>query len=364
MNSQNLKIANTFFQKRQSRRWTWRSADGRTMNEIDHLLIDNLNIVTDVGVISTFDFSSDHRPVRCKIKIKSTHKTKSKNRNEYLMTRKIPVHKRKEAEVLLGSLLEPVEWEETDSYNLQERYDIFAGTVKKILEELDTPKNEIKTDELSKETKKLISRRTAIRQKITLTRDKQSELIPIKNVIKKKIKEDVYNYEQEIAKSILESTWPTRQTRKALSKGKYLLPRIKNEVGQKFANREKIVEIATRFYQNIYTDRRATTIDTNDSKEWQSHLINHDEFSPITSCVVKNVLAKLKPNRAPGTDGVENETLKLFKDKIAEPLAALFNCILFSGFILKQWYLSEIILLHKKGDKNRHKQLSPNQLII
>ncbi len=55
---------------------------------------------------------------------------------------------------------------------------------------------------------------------------------------------------------------------------------MKNEVGQKMANCEKIVEIATWFYQNMYTDRRATTTDPSDSKKWQSYAMNQDDPSP------------------------------------------------------------------------------------
>ncbi len=99
------------------------------------------------------------------------------------------------------------------------------GALKKVLKQLGTPKNAIKTDDkLSRETKELISRRTAIRQKITLTGDERSELITIKKLTMKKIKEDVYNYEREIANSIIESTWSTRQTRKLLVKANIYYP--------------------------------------------------------------------------------------------------------------------------------------------
>ena len=37
----NLKLTNTFFKKRDKKRWTWRSPNDRTRNEIDYILTDN-----------------------------------------------------------------------------------------------------------------------------------------------------------------------------------------------------------------------------------------------------------------------------------------------------------------------------------
>jgi hypothetical protein len=65
----NLKIANIFFKKRKNRKWTWLSPDENIKNEIDHLLINDETIVKYVDCIVTFKFPSDHRPIRCIIKI-------------------------------------------------------------------------------------------------------------------------------------------------------------------------------------------------------------------------------------------------------------------------------------------------------
>ena len=52
---------NTLFQKKIERRWTWRSPDGKTKNEIDYIMIDNPNMITDVRVINRINIGSDHR---------------------------------------------------------------------------------------------------------------------------------------------------------------------------------------------------------------------------------------------------------------------------------------------------------------
>ena len=61
--STNFKIMNTQFQKKAGRRWTWRSPDGNTKNEIDCIVTDNPSMVTDVTVINRVNIGSDHRMV-------------------------------------------------------------------------------------------------------------------------------------------------------------------------------------------------------------------------------------------------------------------------------------------------------------
>ena len=61
--SKNFKIMNTQFQKKAGRRWTWRSPDGNTRNEIDYIMTDKPSMVTDVTVINRVNIGSDHRMV-------------------------------------------------------------------------------------------------------------------------------------------------------------------------------------------------------------------------------------------------------------------------------------------------------------
>ena len=61
--SKNLKIMNTQFLKKEGRRWTWRSPDGHTRNEIDYIMTDKPSMVTDVTVINRINIGGDHRMV-------------------------------------------------------------------------------------------------------------------------------------------------------------------------------------------------------------------------------------------------------------------------------------------------------------
>ena len=62
-NSKNFKIMNTQFKKKAGGRWTWRSPDGPTHNEIDYIMTDKRSMVTDVTVINRINIGSDHMMV-------------------------------------------------------------------------------------------------------------------------------------------------------------------------------------------------------------------------------------------------------------------------------------------------------------
>ena len=51
---------NTQFQKKAGRRWTRRSPDGNTKNEIDDIMTDKPSMVTYVTVINRVNIGSDH----------------------------------------------------------------------------------------------------------------------------------------------------------------------------------------------------------------------------------------------------------------------------------------------------------------
>ena len=64
-----LKIMNTFFKKKPNKRWTWHSPNFENFNEIDYVLTDKSSIVRNIEVLNQVKVDSDHRMVRCKVKI-------------------------------------------------------------------------------------------------------------------------------------------------------------------------------------------------------------------------------------------------------------------------------------------------------
>ena len=68
---------------------------------------------------------------------------------------------------------------------------------------------------------------------------------------------------------------------------------------------------------------------------------------------IQGTIIKLKNNKAPGPDKIENSYLKVLGESLKPIFVELFNKIIRSQQIPEQWYTSEIILLFKKGDRDK-----------
>ena len=64
--SRKLYIANSKFQKKDSRKWTWKSPDGCTKNEIDFIMVNQESTIENLTVLNRVNVGSDHRLVRAR----------------------------------------------------------------------------------------------------------------------------------------------------------------------------------------------------------------------------------------------------------------------------------------------------------
>ena len=67
--SRKYKIMNTMFRQKTERRWTWKSPNGVMKTEIDYILTNNPDIVTDVTDTNQVKIGSDDRLVMSNIKL-------------------------------------------------------------------------------------------------------------------------------------------------------------------------------------------------------------------------------------------------------------------------------------------------------
>lgn len=71
----------------------------------------------------------------------------------------------------------------------------------------------------------------------------------------------------------------------------------------------------------------------------------------------------MKYDRSPGEDGITTEALKVGKPVLLPHLANLCNSILYTGKLPKNFCHSNIILLHKKGDRSDIGNYRPISLV-
>ena len=222
----NLKIANTYFNEDKTDKWTWKSPNGKTKNEIDHLITNDIRTITNYKVVPDLAFSSDHRPAISNVSIPigpQVAPTPLQNAKGNISNLWIPVHKQEEAKANLKNKLEEVNWGNSLSDNLDSAYEKFLKIIVDTLTLFGIDKKHIKTDDkLCSETKGLIERRKVLRDKVCLSIHDQIELVELKKLIKRKIREDIRNFEEAVMTEIIEETWSTRKTKKVLTGGQCL----------------------------------------------------------------------------------------------------------------------------------------------
>jgi hypothetical protein len=103
--------------------------------------------------------------------------------------------------------------------------------------------------------------------------------------------------------------------------------KLKGRRGNPEYNREKILEIATEFYKNLYSlkqERREMEMERNNGG---------NEVEEEVPAFLEEILRNLKINKAAGPDKIENELLNVLK----KPLTKLFNMILDTESTPGQW---------------------------
>ena len=105
--------------------------------------------------------------------------------------------------------------------------------------------------------------------------------------------------------------------------------------------------------RNLYNKNEQTKTVTNNGEQKQLHRdIEEDTFPEILPREVQKALKDAKAEKALGPDKISNKILKTFSEELEKPLTNIFNKILKDEIIANQWDVAEIIILHKKGDKN------------
>ena len=178
---------NTQFQKKAGRRWTWRSPDGNTKNEIDYIMTDKPNMVTDVTVINRVNIGSDHRMVIGSVTLnirEGRRKLLNKKTRTRVDTQMIGTKNNTFQIELKNGFTALEEHDDMDSLNknVTEMIQQSALSIAKLTKKQKNPK-------ISSPTRALMKKRRAMIENET-PRD-HIEYVEICKTIKKKAKEDI-----------------------------------------------------------------------------------------------------------------------------------------------------------------------------
>lgn len=351
-----LKIINSWFKKRKNRMWTWLSPNQIHKNQIDYMLVPSdymNNLIYDFTVLQKFKFYSDHKPIVAHLnlsnwrrrpfkfsKLKGPHQNFKINPNNKMIYQNT-----------LSNILQ-------ENQNLT-NYDDTAVYLNSIITEkireatlqtssnLENRKNSSPEARLPKDIIELINKREKLKSLKNKSVTTKIEL----NVTCKLVRSKLRNYNKEknneFIKSILESTKSTKTIKKHLSLGTHLTTYLLDDNGREIYSRDKINELATRFYSNLYKNPDTST-------PLSVHL--GDDIEQIPKFLIdeiENIASQLKNGKALGSDGISNEQIKYGGKRLFKHLSILFNKVLETQSIPPDWQNSDIILIHKKGDRHK-----------
>ncbi len=348
--SMSLKIVNTFFKKRYGRRWTWISPNAIYKNQIDYMLVPSQsNFIKNFDVLQSFRFQSDHRVLTCSFPLKGWRYTSNNEKNikneANISITNSNIYKKNLNELTIN-------FEFPKNRPIDEIYkklkDLIFAASKKTTDSTREPKNKDPPKAgIPNNIITLIKQRESLKRRKNKTDIEKIELNLMCKLIKQKLR--IYNKEKnnECIKNILETTKSTKTIRKSLSLGNQLITYLWDEDDQKIYSRIGINETATKFYKNLYHE---------ESSRFQGTELGEMEVETVPECIpaeIEQIVLKLKNGKAIGSDKIANEQLKYASNSLLKIITGLYNEILQSKKTPTEWDLSDIILIHKKGDKHK-----------
>lgn len=357
----NMVVASTYFPHKSIHMATWISPDGRTANQIDHVLIDgrHRNNILDVRSCRGPNIDSDHMLVRLVFRARIDAR-----RSQQPMQRRYNVEKLSNTDIVLQyeakmeERLQQVLMQGTpisvdDSWNqirqvvtevadevigkkcLHKRNDWFDLECKQVLD----AKNEARSKYLHRATRATME---DYRNKRTVER----------KLFRKKKKELEQRLIAEIQlKSSENDTRGLYQRVKKMKFGYNQQPLLcKDANGAVLADEERCIIRWTEYFKNLLNQNEANT-QTYLTRSQTTQQFPQPYIAEPSIQEVRTVVKNLKNNKSPGTDNIPGELLKHGGEALLWSLHRIIVLIWREEELPVEWKLGIICPLYKKGDK-------------
>ena len=239
---------------------------------------------------------------------------------------------------------------------VDERYQLISDTLMEVAAEIAPQgkrKKQITEEDIAIET--LDRKRKELREIQDKTTSQKIEYTELVKTVRKKRRQRSRKKREEQIKSILTSGRGAQHINK-LSRKKTRMHQMKQKDGNITNDRQEILNVCADFYQELYSSK---------SSESKPNIISPDQ-SAIPQVTVREVevaIKEMKDNKAPGTDDITSDIIKIGGARIIKELTKLYNQIMEEKRIPVCWKEAKIILLHKKGDKTDIKNYRPISLL-
>ena len=365
-----LRIGGSIFQHKSIHKGTWRSPDGRTVNQIDHICFPTrwASSLRDVRVYRGADVASDHYLLVASVQLKLKCCTKKKSREIVDVEKLLRSEIRQEFELAIEnrfSILDTKENEEnaqTSEESVEHTWDVFKDNIMKAAKDtIGFKRGNKKEAWISENTWKAIDERKLLKGKMEQAfqqripdnvqveyRAKDKEVKKRCRADKKKWVEDKLS-EAELAAMTGDSKKLYRIVRDLSGSSQRILP-IKMANGEASKTHEERSARWKEHFQSVLNCPEPTIAFDQEQSCESSDTQLVVNMNSINEEEVSKAICRLKNGKAAGIDGVSAELLKNGGQTVIERLTKLCNEVWRKQTVPEDWKNGIIIPLPKKGN--------------
>lgn len=207
-------------------------------------------------------------------------------------------------------------------------------------------KTKKKTSEvISLKTKEMICNREYLRSMKNSDQDNYNEFIKVRKKCKRMIRNDVYRFEIKQLEMAISNNTKWKHLKNGITSGKKMILKMKDKFGVMKFKREEILEVASNFYEELYK----SNLSENEISNLSPELNENTPFEKFTIEDLNQAIFAMKNGKSTGEDNIPIELFKNCDEKYLLNIVDIFNNIIETEDIPKNWLCSTIILIHKKG---------------
>ncbi|KAL5251712.1 hypothetical protein ACHWQZ_G014757 [Mnemiopsis leidyi] len=356
-----LTIGGTLFEHKDIHKTTWRSPNGQTVTQIDHICISKRwsHSLLDVRSMRGADINTTHYLVRgyVSVKLKCPEKRKKSVRMpalEYLRDRtKSNEYSNKIAEKFndcqgLHSENRPLEdkWKDLKEVICDVSFDVLGERSRKQ-----------KAEHLSKETKELLKERGEIK-KLPSTDDNRSKYSRINGLVRQSCKKDDNTWAARVAEELEEAAKQGQQRdvwqkiRTLTNKRTKSTQAVRDKAGNLISDPEAQSHRWAEYFEELLAPAEEVvdfSLLESEEKVFSFDYLSDDD-EPPTMLEIEEALKKLKNYKSNGLDEISNEQLKHGAPGIVPWLRDLFDSVWKNEEVPSDWRKGIITIIPKKGD--------------
>ena len=357
----NLHIMNTFYQHRDSHKWTWYRYNQQQgiytqKSMIDLFLTNNKTIFADVKAVPSLSMDADHRLVIAKIKIRKPNKGKAIGAKRYNIGKLREQTTFEKFQETVNTRLQEYMGEEGD--NIESIWVKFRNAITDTSDEVLGEKRPYRGDKRrtpwwGEEVSNSIKAKLSKFRKWMKTRlaEDRLEYIQARNEaqrVKRKAKEDSWKRIGEELKSDFNGTKKLLYNLANDYRGKRhcVSYTVKDKDNQLLTEPEKIAERWREYFYGLLNEPNIQV--THD--DFEDDFEEEEDEHPITMNEITAAINKMKNGKTPGEDGLPVEVLRAGGARVVEEMFKIFSTAYRTETVPSDWQKGVIRPILKKGE--------------